>query len=62
MFVCYLVSERKPAIFFKFKAGDNFNRKNTLSISASRTSLTRGLRFEANEEIWEIGGFRSATT
>jgi len=55
------VSERKPANSVEFKAGDNFNRRNTLSISESRTSLTGGLKFEANEEIGIIGGFRSST-
>ena len=55
------MSERKPANFFKFEEDDNFNRKNTLSISESRTSLTGGLKFETNEEIGGIGGFRSGT-
>jgi len=56
------VSERKPANSVEFKAGENFNRRNTLSISESRTSLTGGLKFEANEEIGIIGGFRSSTS
>jgi len=55
------VSERKPANFVEFKAGDNFNKRNTLSISESRTSLTGGLKFEPNEDIGIIGGFRSIT-
>ncbi len=59
--IIYLVSERKPANSVEFKAGDNFNRRNTLSISESRTSLTGGLKFEPNEEIGIIGGFRSST-
>jgi len=55
------VFEGEPANPVEFKAGDNFNRKNTLSISESRTSLTGGLKFEANEEVGIIGGFRSST-
>ncbi|MFH2092234.1 MAG: hypothetical protein ABIJ31_07715, partial [Pseudomonadota bacterium] len=29
---CYLVSDRKPENFFEYKAGENFNLKNKLSI------------------------------
>ena len=55
------MSERKLANPVVFKAGDNFNRMNTLSISEFHATLTGGLKFKPNEEIGLIGDFLSST-
>ncbi len=44
--------DRKFENFFEYKAGDNFNRRNTLRVF-------RGLKFKPNAVIGKIGVFRS---
>ncbi len=49
----YLVPERKLGFFVQIKEGENFNHRNTLSISR--------VKFESDADMGEKDSFRSGT-
>jgi hypothetical protein len=56
------VPERKLEFFVKIKKGENFNHKNTGSISRiNPPKFGGGLKFESDTDIGEKDGFRSGT-
>jgi hypothetical protein len=57
------VSERKLGFFVKIKEGENFNHRNTGSISRiNPPKVGGGLKFESDADIGGKDSFRSGTT
>ena len=56
------MSERKLGFFVQIKEGENFNRRNTLSISRIYPPPNLGgLKFESDADMGEKDSFRSGT-